>query len=111
MKAMFLTIFLLAFLCGCSEEPRLDYEWDCSEHMQEGAQFIQDCIANANPKSDEEPEDWIRHCEHMMQNLYCKKIYGFRMWDYDDYSTHFIPCSKASEFGVEAISACRGITP
>lgn len=33
--------------------------------------FILDCIKNANPKSDEEPEDWIYMCKNMSLDLFC----------------------------------------
>ena len=33
--------------------------------------FILNCIKNANPKSDEEPEDWIYICENISKNVFC----------------------------------------
>ncbi|MGJ8687317.1 MAG: hypothetical protein ACSHWQ_07550 [Spongiibacteraceae bacterium] len=37
------------------------------------AEFILQCIENANPKSDEEPEDWITKCQHMAEASLCQK--------------------------------------
>lgn len=35
------------------------------------ASFILSCIKNANPHSDEEPEDWIKICQTMAEKTYC----------------------------------------
>jgi len=35
------------------------------------ASFILQCINNANPRSDEEPEDWIRQCQIMAEETLC----------------------------------------
>jgi len=40
-------------------------------NKKEQSVFILDCIKNANPKSDEEPEDWIYMCKNMSLDLYC----------------------------------------
>jgi len=45
----------------------------CDIAKEERASFILDCLKNANPKSDEEPEDWISLCEDMAEDIYCKK--------------------------------------
>ena len=37
------------------------------------ANFILQCINNGNPKSDEEPEDWITKCQDMAEDTYCPK--------------------------------------
>lgn len=41
----------------------------CDKKQQ--SEFILDCIKNANPKSDEEPEDWIYMCKNMSLDLFC----------------------------------------
>lgn len=38
---------------------------------QQRADFILRCVEGANPKSDEEPEDWIRHCQYMAEETLC----------------------------------------
>lgn len=46
----------------------------CTEETkQDRAEFILTCIENANPKSDEEPEDWITDCKWMAEQTLCKK--------------------------------------
>ena len=42
-----------------------------SDTKKDRASFILQCLANANPKSDEEPEDWIRECQVMAEQTYC----------------------------------------
>lgn len=77
MKA--LTILTIMVLCGgCSdsahEYTRLKNDWDCNKSTtEERANFTLQCISNANPKSDEEPEDWILMCEDIANRLYCKE--------------------------------------
>jgi hypothetical protein len=59
-----------------AEDIVIHKEWvhDCKdESIEHRASFTLECIKNANPSSDEEPEDWIRECEYMALNLYCKK--------------------------------------
>lgn len=70
---------LIALLCaGCSgkertrtlEKMRIHCE---PETIEARANFILQCIKNANPISDEEPEDWITKCQDMSQGTYCPK--------------------------------------
>jgi hypothetical protein len=73
MKILFITLTLLLALTGCGKDyTNYAIEPDCSEVESEPrASFILACLQNANPKSDEEPEDWIRQCETMAENAYC----------------------------------------
>lgn len=61
-------------LCGCGGEPGDPPETACftvpdSLHVAQ-RQFILDCIEKANPKSDEEPEDWIMACEQTSYRVF-----------------------------------------
>ena len=48
---------------------------ECDESTTEKrAAFTLQCIANANPKSDEEPEDWVWLCHRMAEQTYCPEI-------------------------------------
>ncbi len=74
----YLLISLLLFpLFGCEyPEPRVrervKVELVCDkETVAYRKQFILQCINNANPHSDEEPEDWIRLCKQMAEQTYC----------------------------------------
>lgn len=75
---------------------------------EKAAAFILDCLTNANPLSDEEPEDWIKNCESFAMNMYGEKVKGFRIWNSLDarYVTDFIPCEEAQT--PEEFRACRG---
>jgi len=78
-KRAFALSILIALLCaGCSdrEETRTAERMriQCEpETIKARANFILQCIKNANPKSDEEPEDWITKCQDMSQGTYCPK--------------------------------------
>lgn len=74
-------VILLLILVGCSlekDEKLIDnriWQYYCSYETQDKrAKFTTDCIKNANPMSDEEPEDMISGCIRASQNLYC--FYG-----------------------------------
>lgn len=74
-----LVAVLITWLCaGCSKgEVRVTETIDshCTmESSEKRAGFILQCIENANPKSDEEPEDWIRQCQYMAEQTLCPKI-------------------------------------
>ena len=83
MKIMILvfTILILPLTgCGGVKKP-FEYTTRASEPVCDDesiplrAEFTLQCIANANPKSDEEPEDWIHQCEDMATELYCKDVF------------------------------------
>jgi hypothetical protein len=68
----------LAFLAlACEPEPWEDY-WSTTErYCAAPDEFLADkiiaCIAAANPKSDEEPEDWLRECDRIMRRALCRE--------------------------------------
>ncbi len=65
---------LLVSLSGCSDQERVidKIEIVCTEDSKKDrADFTLECIKNANPKSDEEPEDWIYMCERMAKDNFC----------------------------------------
>ena len=37
-------------------------------------EWVQKCIADANPQSDEDPEDWIRECKRTGIELLCPMV-------------------------------------
>lgn len=71
----------LFMLIGCSSSDvvftRTIQSCDNST-TEKRAQFTLECIENANPKSDEEPEDWIMICKTMAEATYCKNTPGFQ---------------------------------
>ena len=63
-------------LCLLASTAAADYKhrWlpNCdTSTIESRASFTLQCINNANPKSDEEPEDWIRVCKDMAEETYC----------------------------------------
>ena len=80
MKIALLVTSLLLVACeNPSGETRIRIKtiYECDEQQKkESADFILKCIANGNPKSDEEPEDWIGMCEDMAhRNICTQNIY------------------------------------
>jgi hypothetical protein len=84
-----LIIFLILFCGACKNDRTAEYMKlsvinipDVSVKVREKkAKFILGCLKNANPKSDEEPEDWyfygMKTCEKMADNIYNKVDYGY----------------------------------
>lgn len=76
-KLIIATVVSLFILSGCSKgETRVveKQAHHCTqESSKERADFILQCINNANPKSDEEPEDWIRHCQYIAEETLCEE--------------------------------------
>lgn len=76
-KKMILFAVALLAVSGCTNEheTRVLIRTDnhcTSETVKERADFILQCVENANPKSDEEPEDWIRDCQRMAEDTFCE---------------------------------------
>jgi hypothetical protein len=72
-----LLVIVVLVLSGCSGEEigyKVKNVYDCSEDIDQArAVFLLNCIKNANPNSDEEPEDWLYICERISLNTYCPK--------------------------------------
>ena len=70
-------IFLILVGCGDptpSERTLIKSVYICDDStITDRSSFTIQCIANANPKSDEEPEDCIRICMTMSTALQCRK--------------------------------------
>ena len=74
-----LIFLLVAFLTGCGNPEGEQRTFMASKHhctpetAQQRADFILRCVEGANPKSDEEPEDWIGQCQHMAEETLCTR--------------------------------------
>jgi len=75
MRAFIASIILLA---ACGEPwqpppPRAATVQRCvsQEDRDKLSDFVSMCIRDANPKSDEEPEDWIKQCESTGISMIC----------------------------------------
>jgi hypothetical protein len=76
MKQILTAAIIVVALSGCSkpfeEFTKMETTKVCdSADSDKRATFILQCIKNANPKSDEEPEDWLYKCERFSDNLFC----------------------------------------
>ena len=71
-----LAAVLIVGLVGCYDKGPRDYNLripNCKQDTaKERAEFILACIKNANPKSDEEPEDWVKLCQTMAEETLCE---------------------------------------
>jgi hypothetical protein len=79
MKTKLVLLFFLVLLIGCgSDTGRIreitELRTVCDKSsIEPRASFIIGCLKNANPASDEDPEDWMRICQEMGERLYCDK--------------------------------------
>lgn len=66
-------LLLIFLLVGCTKNGEVQrFQFYCSYESQEKrVAFVQQCIKDANPMSDEEPEDMISACGRAAENLYC----------------------------------------
>ena len=71
MNKLILLIIITSLLLACEQYSQTRY---CKEYSLEAKQWISDCIKNANPKSDEEPEDWILQCRLTATQIYCPMV-------------------------------------
>lgn len=76
MKFLLISILLISVLlmmsCICAQDPELHYKHECSpEQNEQIAAWVLKCIEVANPKADEEPEDWIYQCKRTAKQTLC----------------------------------------
>lgn len=74
-----LVVLSLAVISGCTQYPvyretsELSSEDASPEQVESISKFTSDCVKNANPKSDEEPEDWLYICKNMAIEIHLRK--------------------------------------
>ena len=57
-------MLMACLLSGCHDPTEIEYRTKIPDKNREAARaWVAQCILDANPQSDEEPEDWIRQCE------------------------------------------------
>ena len=92
---------MLAALVGCDEKPSRVQRYCMADdsRQQEQADFVLQCAQNANPKSDEEPEDMLAMCHKIAKETFCVQTWavdkGYGIW---------VACSHGSP---NDQSACR----
>lgn len=75
MRSALLLMIVTFFGCNEPGPPRLNYHKECTpEQTEKLSTWILECIKNANPLSDEDPEDWISQCERTGKRILCGKI-------------------------------------
>ncbi|MCP5004805.1 MAG: hypothetical protein GY941_12820 [Planctomycetes bacterium] len=89
---------LIILLAGCDDEPkyRTSYEMApaCNaDTVAARAEFTLQCIGNANPKSDEEPEDWIDICLDMAVSTYCE-LKSYEVIEFKQDGGYWEPASR-----------------
>lgn len=75
MKLFSLCVAFLLVGCGPGEiRERQKTFVECDQTTAERrSEFILRCIEGGNPKSDEEPEDWMPLCMRKADDLFCPK--------------------------------------
>lgn len=71
-------VLLTSMLIGCNDVGKIRVVERLQEVCDKSttdirANFILSCIDNANPHSDEEPEDWLYLCRRIAERTYCPK--------------------------------------
>ncbi len=56
---------------GSTRTYSVDANHCTQDTVADRSNFILACIANANPKSDEEPEDWLKICQQIAEQTIC----------------------------------------
>lgn len=93
-KLVIVLVFALSACTGKDETNTYTrFENACTmDSSKQRADFILQCIENANPKSDEEPEDWIKKCQYMAEETLCPTVTVIYMQE----------CSRSGIFGCAA---------
>ena len=105
MRKLFILIPLLFIISACSfplppdsANMRTDYRRYCSTPEEQkcfGKHFV-DCASAANPKSDEEPEDWLPHCKEAAGEACCPLTKGV-VYNYDYGERYWIPWDEVPD--------------
>ena len=96
-------ILFIMFACAKPQPPdsenmRIEYRRYCSTSEEQscfGSHYV-GCAEAANPKSDEEPEDWLPHCKRAARQACCPLVKG-TAYKYDYGERYWIPWSEVPE--------------
>ena len=91
----------------------LDYRYHCATDEQKecfGDRNVA-CIEAANPKSDEEPEDWLPQCREMGREACCPLTKGVKYRNSGGltYEKYWIPWSKVPDYDKAVLNNRRKI--
>ncbi len=99
MKKTLLIAFAMALIfsaTACAKENlrmRISYRGFCTEQKDRASysETFLKCVLNGNPKSDEEPEDWIPVCAKVAKEAWCPLVKGVLYRNSDGYETNWVP--------------------
>ena len=100
MKKILVAVIIL--LSGCLGENQSNIRYAeivtlDSSTIDMRAKFILTCLKNANPKSDEEPEDWMKICGELAKKTYGNIMRGYKYHiGWGDYSS-IVLCKNVNE--------------
>lgn len=89
-------VMLAVFAVSCSPDTS-GVRRQCLPTPRDGARraaFVLTCAKNANPKSDEEPEDMLSMCSKIADRNYCEVVWAVR--DTSPGPERWIACEHAS---------------
>ncbi len=94
-QIIYVSIILIS---GCNNEPKYRTTYVMApvcntDTVAARAEFTLQCIGNANPKSDEEPEDWIQLCMSMATSMYCE-LKSYKIIEFKKPNGKWAPSSK-----------------
>lgn len=97
MKKILLIAFAITFIFSATAYAggymRISYRYYCTEKAdrQGYSESFLKCVFNANPKSDEEPEDWIPKCAEYTREAWCPLVKGVLYRNSAGYETNWVP--------------------
>jgi hypothetical protein len=112
MKSIVWTVLILVTVafCGCTNSPqekrakilksaRIKYKHYCATDEQRRcmAEVAVKCAEAANPKSDEEPEDWLPKCKNIAEEGCCPLTKGVSYKDVHGFEYNWLPWSEVPE--------------
>ncbi len=112
MKRTLLVVFAITFVLSVTayakenERMRISYRNFCTELKDRPSYsdtFLK-CVLNGNPKSDEEPEDWIPVCAKVAKEVWCPLVKGIRYWSSGGGTTNWIPWDEAPALHKEILT-------
>lgn len=110
----FILMFMMSLLVGCSKEEvsreRICWFYVIPNCNQKAcANWMNKAIGSANPKSDEEPEDWLPQIQDQANKLYGVLVIGHRRFDNE--RTIYVPYFLLPESDQIVIREYLGRTP
>ena len=95
----------LLVLTGCTDYLVERHCLPDDDRQTERAEFVLQCALNANPKSDEEPEDMLNECHRIASSTFCVRSWSVRCSGAGcDGGWKWMACAHASR---DAQAACR----